>query len=476
MAAHGESVRARDPAIRALSQELIEASGAQILRVVATVDAMVSRGAADQLVAPLRQRLIALRPPRPLRFVRLLFHPLDPLIVPAARWRFGQHSVPRTALAPMADHVRQTMGATATAMEAAIAGHTDAEAELIARLGRSLWPVAAAILAEPAMPAGWDATQLGVPVYRPLADVIATLLGQATALDALCVETANGLLPPGAEAIDLILTRVATAHPAALPMAIALLLARLPQAAAQVARSSVGPAGAVMAAALDQAAGLLLRQLEEADGIEVRIATGSLAESGGAVKGIATLLRLLDSGNAQPRRRDTLRAVRDRLDAGCKVRFAAALEDDLLMPLRHLGASPGSATISALETAARGLRVLETEARTVGSGATYDLLLGTAAAAIENGATREVLTLADRLRLVEILAGTDAALAVLCLRFDAERKAKGTIEAPRSVAREVVNACSGLEHAVHEPPEAVGEDSSRFQADLLACGSDATLT
>jgi hypothetical protein len=63
-------------------------------------------------------------------------------------------------------------------------------------------------------------------------------------------------------------------------------------------------------------------------------------------------------------------------------------------------------------------------------------------------------------------AATDA--WALCLRFDAERKAKETTEASQSVAQEVVDACSGLERAVHEPLEAVGEDSGRFQADLHA--------
>ena len=56
----------------------------------------------------------------------------------------------------------------------------------------------------------------------------------------------------------------------------------------------------------------------------------------------------------------------------------------------------------------------------------------------------------------------------LCLRFDAARKAKETTEAARSIVREVLVACSGLEHAVHEPLEAIGEDLSRFQADLHA--------
>jgi hypothetical protein len=72
----------------------------------------------------------------------------------------------------------------------------------------------------------------------------------------------------------------------------------------------------------------------------------------------------------------------------------------------------------------------------------------------------------------KVAAWTKAKAAIdawaLCLRFDAERRAKETTEAPRSVAQEVVDACSGLERAVHEPLEAVGEDSSRFQADLHA--------
>jgi hypothetical protein len=63
-------------------------------------------------------------------------------------------------------------------------------------------------------------------------------------------------------------------------------------------------------------------------------------------------------------------------------------------------------------------------------------------------------------------AATD--IWALCLRFDAQRKAKETTDAPQSVAQAVVGACSGLEHAVHEPLEAVGEDSNRFEADLHA--------
>jgi hypothetical protein len=70
----------------------------------------------------------------------------------------------------------------------------------------------------------------------------------------------------------------------------------------------------------------------------------------------------------------------------------------------------------------------------------------------------------------QVTAWTKAKAAIeawaVCLRFDAERKANETTEAPRAVAQEVVAACAGLEHAVHAPLEAVGEDSPRFYGDL----------
>jgi hypothetical protein len=72
----------------------------------------------------------------------------------------------------------------------------------------------------------------------------------------------------------------------------------------------------------------------------------------------------------------------------------------------------------------------------------------------------------------KVVAWTKAKTATdawgLCLRFDAERKAKETTEAPPLIAQEVVDACSGLERAVHEPLEAVGQDSTRFRAELHA--------
>jgi hypothetical protein len=408
-----EPDRTRDPHIRALKQELTQASNPQVMRIVATVDALMSRGAADDLVAPLRQRLIGLRPPRPLRFARLLFHPLNPLIVPPTRWRLGHLTIPRTALGPIAEQVHRTMGEAGIAMDAAVNGHTDAETDLIVSLGQSLWPEAARILAEPAIPASWETTHLGDATYRQLADTVSTLLDQSVALEATSASTANGLMGLRAENIGHILSQVADKHAEVLPMMITLVLVRLPQAAAMLAAFQPGAAGTALHAATNQAAELLLRQLDEANGVEIKIATGSLADSGSAVKDIVTLLQSLETANPGSGRRERLRAILGRLDTGCKERFAAGLQNDLLMPLGRMTGLPNAAAISTLETVARSLRVLETEGRKAGGGITYDLLLKKAVAAIEAGTVKDLLTPIDQARLVEILAGPDAALALL---------------------------------------------------------------
>jgi hypothetical protein len=407
------------PALQAPSRKMMDAADPRVMRALAMADAMISHGpaepsAAEPFIVPMRQRLTTLRPPQPLRFTRLMFHPLDRLIVPAARWQPGQPAIPRQALMPMARHVRLAMGAEATAIDAGIVGRTTADTELIARLGRSLWPAAARALATTATPKTWKAAKLGEAAYRPLASIVATLLTEAAALDTLCLETATGLLPPTAEIVTALLGRVAKMNPAALSMMITLLLDRLPEAAGLLPQARDGQAAAAIQAAMDKAADLLLGQLGQlAGGTEARIAAGTLAEAGATASRIATLLTHLETPTVEPRRRDRLRAVRRRLNAGCKARFVSALQADLLAPLQHTGPPLTPADITALEAAARGLRVLENGARLAGSGSTYDLLLGKAAEAIKGNAMRDRLSLTDQVRLVEILSGSDAALALL---------------------------------------------------------------
>src|ERR1700712_791706 len=83
-----------------LSSELRDAADSKILKVTRMIDLLPRRGEADLLLEPVRHRLAALRPARPLTWVRLLFTPFDSMLVPAAGWRPGDLSVPRSLLRP----------------------------------------------------------------------------------------------------------------------------------------------------------------------------------------------------------------------------------------------------------------------------------------------------------------------------------------------------------------------------------------
>lgn len=400
----------RDRDLGGVTRDVAGAPDAQVMRIVATVDAMASRGAADDLIVPLRQRLAVLRPPRPLRFVRLLFHPLDPVIVPAAQWRPGQDEIPRTALMPMADCVRHAMGVQARAIDAAIRGHTTSETALVATQGQILWSAAGAILANATAPPLWRETELAEAMFAPLARRAGALLAQMPALHRLCVETVHGLLPPSPEALQAILQGVSAADETALPMLVRLMLNRLPQLASLLATPS-GAAGPQVKVALDQAIDSLLDQLTAEDGAQAQIAGAGLAEASVAVRRIATLLQQIEDGTVRSARRAQVAVIRQQVDAGCRARFATGLQDQVLARL-HMATDQD---VPALEAAARGLRALETEARVMGGGSAYDRMLSQAAEAIkaENGLDRT-----DQVRLVEILAGSDAALAMLDRRPD----------------------------------------------------------
>ncbi len=397
-----------DPSVRTLAREVSAADSKRVLRIVAAVDALGDRGDADALIAPLRPRLQTLRPARPLRFARLLFHPLDPVIVPAPRWRPGQPAIPRTALTPIADHVRRALGPEIAGIEAAIAGKTTADTGLIALAGRTLWPLAADTLAAPHIPALWETTGLGDPVYASLAGDIAATLKEAGALDAIYSETALGLNGSGSDAMRSLLARIGRERPSALPMVIAIVMAWAPEALRSLPTASAGAEGAKVQSALNTATDAVLRQLDVDGGAEAQLANGSLAESGAAACRIATMLRQLDETGGK-QRRDATRGLMQRLDSGCKARFVAGLEGEFLAPLLANQTEP---PVTALETAARGLRILETQGRRIGSAPVYDALLEKAVHAVETSAMTGRIGRAEQVRLVEILAGPDAALAL----------------------------------------------------------------
>jgi hypothetical protein len=405
--------RSSNPAIREVARGLAGARDEQILQVVAMVDAMPNRGAADQLIAPLRARLAHVRPPRPLRFARLLFMPLDPLIVPAARWRAEQPTIPRTAIPVLAAAVEAELGAPGRSIAAMIEGRTTHDLDVVAAAGELLWRRAGQVLLDARPLATWETTGLGAQVHRPLTRRIGTLLLQADRLRHMALNAAEGLVPPEANIVQTMVEDVIRCDPEAQPMIIALLLARVPEVAPVLVRVAMllgQRGGALLRHAGEQAADLLLDQLEAPGGAQ--LGGHDLAEAGATVRRLTSLLGALEAEQLSPDRRERLVEVRARIKTECQTRFTERLSTDLLDPLRACSADSGPEAGWELEAAARGLRALETEARRVGDDKAYDVLLAQAADMVRETTAQGGLDRVEGLRLMEIVAGPEAALAV----------------------------------------------------------------
>jgi hypothetical protein len=406
--------RSSNPAIREVTRGLASARDQQIMQVVAMVDAMPNRGPADQLIAPLRARLARLRPPRPLRFARLLFMPLDPLIVPAARWRADQPGIPRTVIPVLAAAVEAAMGVVGQTVASMIDGRTTLDREVVQEAGGLLWSHASRMLLDAPLPAGWAATGLGAHVHKPLARRIGAVLSQAERLRQMTADAAQGLPPPEASVVQALLAEAVGYDPGAQPMLIALLLARIPDCAPVLLRvaTMLGQgSGGLFRLAGEQAADILLDQLEAPGGAEAHLGGQNLVEAGASVRRLTSLLKALEGEALSPHRRRRLDDVRHRIESGCQSLFTERLSADLLDPLRTRATDADPAAAWDLEGAARGLRALETEARRAGGEKVYDTLLGQAADVVREIAAQGGLDRVSGMRLMEIVAGPELALA-----------------------------------------------------------------
>ena len=403
-------------ALKELNRELTQARDSQISRVVAMVDALPVRGVADHLIEPLRPRLAQLRLARPLRFCRLLFTPFDPVIVAGPKWRPGSPTIPRTALDPIAEAVRAELGPLATEIETAIAGKTTADTAVITKAGARLWAEAARVLANADVPPPqWVESGLPAAVYGALSRGIAVVLAKAGDLHDLVEKTHHGARLKPADALRLL--DVNAGHsPDAWGMLLALLLSRLPQAdavlRAAISTGLIGP-NSVMRAAAEQAIDVVLGGLEEQGGSGGPVSGSELSQAGPEVTRILALLQGLDSDQLSGDRRRRVHELRQRVEASCRTRFEAGLTGEFIAPLMLLRPGAEAAEVTRLEDIARDLRRLEAAARKINARNGLEAQLTRTAEEIGGMKPDGALGLADRVRLVEILAGPDAALAML---------------------------------------------------------------
>jgi hypothetical protein len=191
------------------------------------------------------------------------------------------------------------------------------------------------------------------------------------------------------------------------PTILALLLARAPRLRPMLdgAAASMAPQmQATIVAAGRQAVAALLDHLEPPGALEDQLARLDLGAAVAAARRLSGLLR--EVGGVPGR----VAGLRGRLSAACRERFAMGLHDDLLLRLRE---GQGDGAAEALENAARHLRALESEGRVLGGAAAYDAWLARAVEAVRGLPAGGLLDEVEKLRLVEILAGPEAALAMV---------------------------------------------------------------
>ena len=388
-------------AMRALRQALAKAGDGQLAVVVGIVDRLDGRWNAWNLLAPVRHRLAGMDLPRQLRLGRLLFLPLEPLLMPAREWRRGDIGVPRTALAPLIRQIEHGLGPMAQQINAHLEGTTTEQTEVVHRVGSVLWPAAARVLHHTPISEEWaPATGLPPSDHTNIAGCVAALLSEAVWLSAAALRGAEG------EKIDDAEFRswqeaAAARHPGAEQALTATLLARFPQAVRALAPT---PSQTTQESrGMEQILDFLLERIESATGPD-RTACTSRTLQGHA----SLLVQLLPGGPGfRISRRAQIEQLRRQLADTCVSHYAESLSRSLLAPAIAESDEP---PLARLEPVARGLRRLEIAGRRLGSGEIYERLARLAGQEI--AATPHGNTIA-RARLAEILAGPEVALTGL---------------------------------------------------------------
>ncbi len=138
----------------AVPEDLVEAllrlDDAKLLAIVQLVEGRPERARLEPLIAPLRGRLVRLRPPRMLSLPRVLTLPFEQLLVDDRSWRAGDQRIPRRHLGAIHGRILAGLPEEARrAWEARLKGRTSHDGHIVLAVGRELWPAAGAVLSHP---------------------------------------------------------------------------------------------------------------------------------------------------------------------------------------------------------------------------------------------------------------------------------------------------------------------------------------
>lgn len=398
---------------RALQQEMREADDEKINRIIAVVNAAWDPRINQVLLDPLRTRLASLKPARPLRPSRVLFTPLDPLIVPPSDWKPNEPSVPRSALSSILKVVQAGLGSQTHLIDTIIAGHQGDEVQTTTAAGKVLWPRAAEILAAVPPPVDWSETSLRPALYPPLVKAIATVLRRALPLRDLLLYGDVGAFATDDRAINQIFENIGREPADGCAMIARIILVQSPHAVPLWQRKISALSNAetrimlmkATAGGVDQ----VLSTLDNGSALADGIGHAPLAGVADEVRRINSLLQQIEGEAAGKLHLHRLTAIRKKLGNLCFARFSHGMKEGLFTRLSATDAPMDPAGQTQLETCTRNLRSLETAARKVGGAANYDELLRQASDAVATAAKAGMLTPVRKLRLTEILSGSEAA-------------------------------------------------------------------
>ena len=402
--------------IHDIHRSLNGATDDQIIRIVATVDALPVRGSADELVVPLRRRLAHMRPSRPLTFNRLLFSPIDPIVVSPADFQLGEPNVSRIMLSSLAQLVRTAVPNVVIESEAIMKGHSFYEIDLVARIGAVAWPAAAHVFRNsPSPPPAWNVAHLPSEGYVRTANGIAGVLEHATLIQRIVEASANGA-GTALNLLNAVLDSVMRSGIEALDMVIAILIVRMRDPApllSVLSRDFATSNNPTLKARAERAAGAALTTLSAHAGANGLVSKSQLRDVGSQARQITSLIDALASYNKTRQHQLELLNVRDQIQATFMKRFDFGIQNELVAPIVMISKDAGNREITDLEDRARNLRQLEAAGRRLGGGESYSASLKEALEKIRNLPDNHTLNLIDRVRIVEILAGSGEALSMI---------------------------------------------------------------
>lgn len=398
--------------VRQLRSQLANAQDAKIHRILELIDGLAKRDEADAVIAPLRQRLAKLKPRRKVNFARLLFMPFSPLIVPPSDWTRESSNIPRTALGTLARYIQLNQPEAAGSGPTVAADVFSDDLTSLLRAGERVWPAAAEFLRSlPAIPADWSKeTGLQDRDFTAISTSLQVLFPLAAPLIQIAVNARTGI---DAEPERLLAMLDATAPSGAriTAMFIAMCLSWLPRPGVFIKiadQFANAKEHAAVAATADSAVELVLSGIERSSTFKA-----DLASAADEMRRVAVLLDdlTINSPN-KPGRRTRVEKVRQSVDTVCRENFATEIGSRLIDPCATI-ATADEGAIEGFENTARTLRRYEAVARRFGGAEFYDQQILGAAQSLTPRRDETAMARVSRIRLIEILRGSDAAAAAM---------------------------------------------------------------